>query len=117
MIVQRISTRPVVLETFDAKLQNGRDHRVNLLRELKEHEHFLVTVASSGAASIVCKMCCKRVQLGMKDSRFLISNWTRHVGKCAEKVKQSDNHKYASPVTPSSSRGSSTETSSEQPTP
>lgn len=75
------------------------------VRKLKEHEHFEITVTSTGTAYIACKMCVKKCQLGSKNKSFLISNWTRHIGKCDGKKcsGSSDNRKiidYSSTPSP-----------------
>ena len=84
------------------------------VRKLKEHEHFEVSVTSTGAAYISCKICMKKCQLGSKKNKFLISNWTRHAVKCNEK-KSSENRKiidYASAPSPTPLSSTSCEYSS-----
>lgn len=46
-------------------------------------------VADTGVAHINCLMCKKKFQLGTKKSKFLISNWSRHVSMCIEKPSHS----------------------------
>ena len=61
-----------------------RTQTTESLRELKENQHFDVTVSDTGVAHINCLICKKKFQLGIKKNKFLISNWSRHVIKCAE---------------------------------
>ena len=87
------------------------------LIKLKDHEHFEIAVSSAGKAYITCNMCLKKVQLGTKNNKFLVSNWTRHVGSCDKKKSHGKNSDancrlsdYAltpSPVTPYTSSFSS----------
>ena len=44
------------------------------VRNLKEHQHFDVTVTDTGIAHINCLMCMKKFRLGTKKNKFLISN-------------------------------------------
>ena len=46
------------------------------LRELKEHEHFVVRVKVDLTSSILCKMCGRCSVLGKKSGNVMISNWT-----------------------------------------
>ena len=59
------------------------------LHNLMEHEHFDVMVGSTGVAHITCCMYTNKFQLGMKKEKFLISNWSRHVCKCVDKLSHS----------------------------
>lgn len=62
------------------------------LRKLKEHEQFevLVTVNedTNVTASLRFNMCGHKCTLGIKEGRFMISNWTRHVLKCVNTPKR-----------------------------
>ena len=57
-----------------------------VLKHLKQHEHYEVNVkntARSKVASILCKLCSKSYSLAFVDNHLQISNWTRHIKKCA----------------------------------
>ena len=68
------------------KWQQSQKHAK--LRLLKEHQEYDVHVKAKGEggnliASIECKLCGKSYILGLKEGRSMISNWTKHIGKCA----------------------------------
>jgi len=73
-------------------------------------------VADTGVAHINCLMCKKKFQLGTKKSKFLISNWSRHVSMCIEKPSHSTTQttlgfvRSSSSEVPSSSPSTPTET-------
>ncbi len=52
---------------------------------LKEHEHFIINISvkkENTLCKIYCQMCGKHYTLGRKEGKSIISNWTRHLGKC-----------------------------------
>ena len=90
------------------------------LRELKEHEHFVVRVKVDLSSSILCKMCGRCSVLGRKSGSVMLSNWTRHVTNCVQKQPTATKQRQLTlPLSPSlSSTGSlsSPEFSSPSPT-
>lgn len=64
-----------------------RRHKNARVRDIKEHEHFEISVRLAGEvhiASVRCKVCGKNYSLGMKHEKPLISNWTRHIERCLD---------------------------------
>ena len=57
------------------------------LSSLKEKTHYSVVVKGQNngkiAAAVNCGMCNKSIRLQLQNSCFILSNWTRHVRKCA----------------------------------
>lgn len=67
-----------------------RSQKEQKVLELKEHEHFEVHVdiKPGGTFSrIHCQLCGKDYSLGKKEGKSMISNWTKHVGKCVRSRK------------------------------
>ena len=54
----------------------------DLLRSLKENQHFQVIVSKVSGSLSVNVRCKKNIALYKKSSNYLISNWTRHVKLC-----------------------------------
>ena len=78
------------------------------LKELKEHVHFQVNVTCGCNADVTCRICSKKFQLGTKNNRYIISNWTRHIINCAVKGNKS-NHSIREFTSPSPVPSSSEE--------
>jgi len=57
------------------------------LNSLKEKTHYSVTVKDQNhgqiAALINCIVCRKSIHLQLVNNHFILSNWTKHVKKCA----------------------------------
>ena len=71
-----------------------RDQSSSKVRELKENVHFEIKVtlskdSSNLSPSVLCNGCDASILLGIKGKNILLSNWTRHIVKCAEKQKSS----------------------------
>jgi len=71
-------------------------HRAKLthLNSLKEKTHYSVTVKDQNhgqiAALVNCIMCRKSICLQLVNNRFILSNWTKHVKKCAARHNVND---------------------------
>ena len=68
-----------------------RQHSTDKVAKLKETVHFDVKVDVIGkdslSLSIICNICGKKCILSSNKGHIFLSNWTRHVIKCVEKVK------------------------------
>lgn len=61
------------------------------LKQLKEHEHYEVSVVpgQNGRLAIIrCKLCGQDCKLGCKDGKPVISNWSKHVKRCVIKKRK-----------------------------